>query len=332
MNVNIQWSPPEFISGEIAKYGIEIKAVNNTWNISKDIETKDLQKISQQSQNQRPKYTYSTGPLEYGTLYNVTVFAVTTYGHQGNVAKALVQTVQIEEDMIQDQPYLYFGRGVELYRKKIDLAMPFERDELVYQFKSTLQAMDTFSADNLLFVGDVNGMLYRFNCDKNSIEKEVKSPLRSILAISVDWLYKYVYIASDSQVYRCTFGKVFTNEKKVALLFSYFLAELKCSLTDIAAEGSTKISHFKVDPYHGFYFWLEDNDKLVQAELCSTSQNHTRKMERKIILDKGVGHQLSDFVLLYDQSKLQIADLTLNSLLEIDIQSQRSKNPSIAVK
>ena len=214
MNVNIQWSPPEFISGEIAKYGIEIKAVNNTWNISKDIETKDLQKINQQSQNQRPKYTYSTGPLEYGTLYNVTVFAVTTYGHQGNVAKALVQTVQIEEDMIQDQPYLYFGRGVELYRKKIDLAMPFERDELVYQFKSTLQAMDTCSADNLLFVGDVNGILYRFNCDKNSIEKEVKSPLRSILAISVDWLYKYVYIASDSQVYRCTFGKVFTNEKK----------------------------------------------------------------------------------------------------------------------
>eukprot|EP00093_Oithona_nana_P006576 06576.XXX_166864_167169_1 [CDS] Oithona nana genome sequencing. len=83
--------------------------------------------------------------------------------------------------------------------------------------------MDTFSADNLLFVGDVNGMLYRFNCDKNSIEKEVKSPLRSILAISVDWLYKYVYIASDSQVYRCTF-------------------EFKCILTDIVAEGSTKIS------------------------------------------------------------------------------------------
>ena len=122
------------------------------------------------------------------------------------------------------------------------------------------------------------------------------------------------------------------TKKKVPLLFSYFLAELKCSLTDIAAEGSTKISHFKVDPYHGFYFWLEDNDKLVQAELCSTSQNHTREMERKIILDIGVGHQLSDFVLLYDQSKLQIADLTLNSLFEIDIQSQRSKNPSIAVK
>ena len=113
----------------------------------------------------------------------------------------------------------------------------------------------------------------------------------------------------------------------------YFLAELKCSLTEIVAEGSTKISHFKVDPYHGFYFWLEDNDKLVQAELCSTSQNHTsRKMERKIILYKGVEHQLSDFVMLFDQSKLQIADLTLNSLFEIDIQSQRSKNPSIAVK
>ena len=207
LNVNIQWSPPEFISGEIAKYGIEIKAVNNTWNISKDIETKDLQKISQQSQHQRPKYTYSTGPLEYGTLYNVTVFAVTTYGHKGNLAKALVQTVQIEKDIMQDQPYLYFARGVELYRKKIDLAMPFERDELVYQFKSTLQAMDTFSADNLLFVGDDNGLLYRFNCDKNSIEKEVKSPLRNILAISVDWLYKNVYISSDSQVYRCTFGK-----------------------------------------------------------------------------------------------------------------------------
>merc|ERR1712029_116851 len=36
--------------------------------------------------------------------------------------------------------------------------------------------------------------------------------------------------------------------------------------------------------------------------------------------------------MLFDQSKLQIADLTLNSLFEIDIQSQRSKNPSIAVK
>ena len=30
LNVKINWSPPEFASGEIAKYGIEIKAVNNT--------------------------------------------------------------------------------------------------------------------------------------------------------------------------------------------------------------------------------------------------------------------------------------------------------------
>ena len=206
LNVNIQWSPPKFVSGEIAKYGIEIKAVNNTWNISKDIETKELQSVPNQK-SLRPQYTYSTGPLEYGTLYNVTVFAVTTYGHRGDVAQATVQTVQVQKEVQEDEPFLYFGRGVELYRLKIDLDFPFERDELVYTFKSTLQAMDTFSADNLLFVSDDNGVLYRFNLDKNAVEKEVKSPLRNILAISVDWLYKFVYISSESQVYKCTFGK-----------------------------------------------------------------------------------------------------------------------------
>ena len=93
-------------------------------------------------------------------------------------------------------------------------------------------------------------------------------------------------------------------------------------MTDIVAEGS--ISNFKVDPYHGFYFWIEDNDKLVQAQLCS------QLLERKIILDKK-GHHLSSFVLHFDQSKIQIADLTSNSLFEIDVQNQRS-NPSVAAK
>ena len=272
---------------------------NFQWNISKDIETKDLTNLALQTE--KPKYSYSIGSLEYDTLYNITVFAITTYGQKGNIAQAFIQTVQVEKE-VEDEPYLYFGRGSVLYKKKIDIQMPFDLDIQVYDFKAKIVSMDVHSAQNTLYISDETGRLYKFDLDKNIIEKEVKSPLRNILTISVDWLYNFVYIASDTHVHKCTLD----------LECTYFVGQ----------DGS--MSNFKVDPYHGFYFWIEDTDKLVQAELC----NHG-KMERKIILEKST---LSDFVLQFDQSKLQIADLPSGSLYEIDVQSQRSKSNRVAAK
>ena len=76
-----------------------------------------------------------------------------------------------------------------------------------------------------------------------------------------------------------------------------------------------------MDPYHGFMFWTENDEKLIQSEsFCDENQ----KYQRKILIDSN--NKLGDFVILFDQFKLQIADLSVNTLLELDLASLKSRS------
>ncbi len=77
---------------------------------------------------------------------------------------------------------------------------------------------------------------------------------------------------------------------------------------------------FKVDPYHGFIFWIEDSTKLIQLELGCEGQD----VQRKVLLDNAQ-QELGDFTILHHQFKLQVAVKSANALLELDIVSQRSR-------
>ena len=96
-----------------------------------------------------------------------------------------------------------------------------------------------------------------------------------------------------------------------------FFADMLCKPLDIQINGD--VTHFKVDPFHGFLFWIENGSKLVQLEL-GCNNNHQNK---KVLVSNG--HRLGDFTILFQEFKLQVADLTENALLELDIVSQRSR-------
>ena len=81
------------------------------------------------------------------------------------------------------------------------------------------------------------------------------------------------------------------------------------------------IKSFKVDPYHGFVFWIEEEDSstLIQLEeQCSDQDVFIVELLRR--------NKLGDFAIRFEEFKLQVADLAENSLLEIDIQTRRSKS------
>ena len=95
---------------------------------------------------------------------------------------------------------------------------------------------------------------------------------------------------------------------------------------------SGSISEIQIDPYHGFLFWIENNKRLVQIEkLCQ--QKEEGEYDRKILIDNKQ-NQLGNFLILFEQFKLQIADLTENTLLELELASSqrsgsRSSTPNI---
>ena len=99
---------------------------------------------------------------------------------------------------------------------------------------------------------------------------------------------------------------------------------------------SGSISEIQIDPYHGFLFWIENNTKLVQIEkLCQQKEEgeEEEKYHRKILIDNKQ-NQLGNFLILFEQFKLQIADLTENTLLELELASSqrsgsRSSTPNI---
>ena len=99
---------------------------------------------------------------------------------------------------------------------------------------------------------------------------------------------------------------------------------------------SGSISEIQIDPYHGFLFWIENNKRLVQIEkLCQQKEEgeEEEKYHRKILIDNKQ-NQLGNFLILFEQFKLQIADLTENTLLELELASSqrsgsRSSTPNI---
>ena len=97
---------------------------------------------------------------------------------------------------------------------------------------------------------------------------------------------------------------------------------------------SGSISEIQIDPYHGFLFWIENNRRLVQIEkLCQQKEEEEEKYHRKILIDNKQ-NQLGNFLILFEQFKLQIADLTENTLLELELASSqrsgsRSSTPNI---
>ena len=93
-----------------------------------------------------------------------------------------------------------------------------------------------------------------------------------------------------------------------------FLDGSNCGTIDNNIDGD--VTHFKIDPYHGFAFWIEDDTKLMQLELGCSSLVPPPQIQ--VLLEMN-NHKLGDFVVLFDQFKLQIADLTDNHLLELDI-------------
>ena len=89
---------------------------------------------------------------------------------------------------------------------------------------------------------------------------------------------------------------------------------------------SGSISQIQADPYHGFIFWIENNKRLVQIEkLCQKQEEEgEEKYHRNVLIDNNQ-NQLGNFLILFEQFKLQIADLTENTLLELELaSSQRS--------
>lgn len=99
---------------------------------------------------------------------------------------------------------------------------------------------------------------------------------------------------------------------------------------------SGSISEIQIDPCHGFLFWIENNKRLVQIEkLCQQKEEgeEEEKYHRKILIDNKQ-NQLGNFLILFEQFKLQIADLTENTLLELELASSqrsgsRSSTPNI---
>ena len=99
---------------------------------------------------------------------------------------------------------------------------------------------------------------------------------------------------------------------------------------------SGSISEIQIDPYHGFLFGIENNRRLVQIEkLCQQKEEgeEEEKYHRKILIDNKQ-NQLGNFLILFEQFKLQIADLTENTLLELELASSqrsgsRSSTPNI---
>ena len=99
---------------------------------------------------------------------------------------------------------------------------------------------------------------------------------------------------------------------------------------------SGSISEIQIDPYHGFLFWIENYKRLVQIEkLCQQKEEgeEEEKYHRKILIDNKQ-NQLGNFLILFEQFKLQIADLTENTLLELELASSqrsgsRSSTPNI---
>ncbi len=77
------------------------------------------------------------------------------------------------------------------------------------------------------------------------------------------------------------------------------------------------IKSFKVDPYHGFVFWIEDDSKLVQYE---EDCEETGSARLDVILDNA-GQKLGDFVIKFADFKLQVVNVSGNSILELDIQA-----------
>lgn len=102
--------------------------------------------------------------------------------------------------------------------------------------------------------------------------------------------------------------------------FHYFCLDgIQCKDLNVAIAG--QISSFKVDPFHGFIFWIEDGNKLVQLEENCNNNNsqYTQQTSTDIKVLLSNGHKLGDFLLIFDQFKVQVSDLTANALLELDI-------------
>ena len=288
-HINISWSSPELPAGPLASYTIQIED-SKSMTIVKDLDVKKLGKGN--------VMRYVTGPLEYATTYKVSVYATSISGLKGDVASRTVQTASPKDS--KDGPaILFFSQGNVLFKKSLEDHALYDAHEKVHEFKADIQSIDSLVSKNLVFILDKNNQVHLWD-ERKQMVQTIEFELQGARGLSVDWLNNFVYfhtqVNGHQALYKCDY------------------ISKQCLKLQVQIHGT--MSHLKVDPFHGFLFWIEGGQRLVQTEAqCDDGD----KFRRRVLIDNE--HDLGSFVLLFDQFKLQIADLTENALLELDLSS-----------
>ena len=214
MKFRITWSPPEILAGPLASYHLQINSTSsdkNNVSIVKDFDIKKIEsKVSKQ--NGRPIFTYTTGALSYGTMYNVYLFTISKSNIQGEMATRQVLTANPKTSVDDGPGYLYFSEGKILFKKKIVESVDiYDPSEKVREFETNIKALERHVSKNWIIVLDEIDNIHILDSVGNTTAKILNLNLNGIIKeLSVDWLNDLIYVVvSANGIYsirKCNFN------------------------------------------------------------------------------------------------------------------------------
>ncbi|CAH1787938.1 unnamed protein product [Owenia fusiformis] len=188
--------------------------------------------------------SFRTSLLDYvpGVMYGITIVAWNKFGHSPPLVAML--TRQKRQKGVPEPAYLIFYDGNKLMRKNLDdiLNVPKETmgaaNHSIKDIAIHVKTEDVYmvTSDNTVEIISMVTFQHSNLCTTDS----------TIVSIDVDWINHHLYIAASNKVVQCT---------------------LNCTACKVVVERTHGgIRQIKVDPYNGFFYWLQ-YQKLHRVDL-----------------------------------------------------------------
>ena len=261
-----------------------------------------------------------TGPLECDSDYLVRLSAINDGGESERTEENFRTACSQPSSGLQRPPFILFSLGTGLYSKDITIGPAmWDQANLLTEASQHITGLDFHIQKHILYF--VTGSLFvadiSHNTQTNNIivssprlvenDKIKRRESDLIIDVSVDWLTDKVYFSLESPS---------DDSQKVVQQFWYFvfcdLNVTKCHNINLSL--NLKPKYMKADPYHGYLYWIENNE-IFRTHLDSPNFCHQQNQKQLLYS----GNKLGPFVVSFSQYSLLVPDMDKNQMVEVSL-------------
>ncbi|KPM08333.1 proto-oncogene tyrosine-protein kinase ROS-like protein [Sarcoptes scabiei] len=249
--ISISWKAPVFSNAPIIAYSLYLINERTGHRTVKDIHIHWYQHQSDQTK----VHNYVFNDLSAQTKYTIIIATHNNFGEGPRCQKSLFtlekhpsKNNDVDTNYEQFEQFkLYLASSKSITRRNIDMLL---EEEVLYHLtdyveNAEITSMAIHIAYRFLFVADSSGTIRRILLNKNSINQVVRivNGINQPTHLNVDWLNDRLYWLEEPNY----------------LMRSNLDGESVESIYIDSLYSNQKPIDFKVDPYNGYFFWLQTN-------------------------------------------------------------------------